>query len=351
MKAAINLIGLVTIGTALAAVIIMIHGVPHASEMIKVNSETSAYINVNDETSKLMPILESGNISFAAIDQLACDVLGITYHYQDDYIDAVLKSMDAGIIVYAGGMEKKTYGNEKSDKLFADIPLPGGKIGNIALMVDIPRSISEASFGSNWIWPLETLTGMHVSHCYGEYRELSDGSTYTHSGVDLGGNIGDNVHAVADGEVIFVCDNDERELTDEEKNARIKGNCSGYGNNIIIKHAGLYARYSHLHTENGVLVSVGDIVTQNQIIGRMGSTGRSFGAHLDFKVYSYEPYANGASGYDANIDPLCMYTPEYLKNVVKLTYEENDKDCQQSKLCIKYRPSIYTDIVEEDLTI
>lgn len=58
----------------------------------------------------------------------------------------------------------------------------------------------------------------------------------------------------------------------------------GYGNHVIIKHSdGNYTLYAHMH-QNTITVNVGDIVAQGQIIGKVGSSGNSTGAHLHFEV-------------------------------------------------------------------
>jgi len=56
------------------------------------------------------------------------------------------------------------------------------------------------------------------------------------------------------------------------------------GNQIVIRHDdGSTALYAHLE-QGGSLVSVGDLVTQGQVIGRSGTTGRSLYPHLHFQV-------------------------------------------------------------------
>ena len=58
----------------------------------------------------------------------------------------------------------------------------------------------------------------------------------------------------------------------------------GYGNYIIIQHTdGNYTLYAHMAT-NSVTVKEGDTVKQGQVIGYVGSTGKSTGGHLHFEV-------------------------------------------------------------------
>jgi murein DD-endopeptidase MepM/ murein hydrolase activator NlpD len=56
----------------------------------------------------------------------------------------------------------------------------------------------------------------------------------------------------------------------------------GYGRMVVIRHAGGYQTlYGHLSVS---YVRPGEYVAQGEVIGRMGSTGRSTGSHLHFEV-------------------------------------------------------------------
>jgi murein DD-endopeptidase MepM/ murein hydrolase activator NlpD len=94
-----------------------------------------------------------------------------------------------------------------------------------------------------------------------------------HTGIDLRGEIGEPVRTTATGRVT------------------IAGREGGYGNMVEINHGnGLATRYGHL---SEIDVKVGQFVRIGEIVGRIGSTGRSTGPHLH-----YETRVNGEA-----IDP------------------------------------------------
>ncbi|WP_045389813.1 M23 family metallopeptidase [Falsirhodobacter sp. alg1] len=85
-----------------------------------------------------------------------------------------------------------------------------------------------------------------------------------HSGVDLAAPIGTDIHVTGDGVVLRA------------------GWVSGYGRLIEVQHDfGIVTRYGHL---SRIRVQVGDKVSRGDIIGDMGSSGRSTGSHLHYEV-------------------------------------------------------------------
>ena len=96
-----------------------------------------------------------------------------------------------------------------------------------------------------------------------------------HQGIDIAAIAGSNVLASADGTVA------------DSGNACVEGDvtCNGrYGNFVYITHAnGISTRYAHMQT-GSVTVNAGNVVKQGQIIGKVGNTGGSTGAHLHFEV-------------------------------------------------------------------
>jgi murein DD-endopeptidase MepM/ murein hydrolase activator NlpD len=85
--------------------------------------------------------------------------------------------------------------------------------------------------------------------------------------VDFAASVGTPIRAAAAGEVIV---------------SRSSGWNGGYGHYIVIRHSnGVQTLYAHLSRND---VGVGAYVTQGQVIGAMGNTGRSTGPHLHFEV-------------------------------------------------------------------
>ncbi len=115
-----------------------------------------------------------------------------------------------------------------------------------------------------WLFPL-AAKNYYISSPYGPRW----GSF--HKGVDLscsGGSSGKPIVAAKSGKVI-------RAVTSYTPGV-------GYGKNIIIDHGGGYSTlYAHC---SEVLVTVGQTVEQGEVIGKVGNTGHSFGAHLHFEV-------------------------------------------------------------------
>jgi murein DD-endopeptidase MepM/ murein hydrolase activator NlpD len=85
-----------------------------------------------------------------------------------------------------------------------------------------------------------------------------------HAGVDMPGPIGTPIYATADGIVGRA------------------GRAGGYGNLLELEHGrGIQTRYGHL---SQILVVAGAKIKRGQLIGLMGSTGRSTGSHLHYEV-------------------------------------------------------------------
>ena len=85
-----------------------------------------------------------------------------------------------------------------------------------------------------------------------------------HPGIDFRGDLGEPIHVTAAGTVT------------------VAGWSGGYGKMVEVDHGhGLVTRYGHL---SEIDVSVGQAVRSGQVVGKLGSTGRSTGPHLHYET-------------------------------------------------------------------
>lgn len=109
------------------------------------------------------------------------------------------------------------------------------------------------------------LNLMHITSPYGYRIHPILGRRILHQGMDLRGSTGTPVFAVTSGTVL-----------------KASNTQNGYGNEVQIRHEnGMITQYAHLHRIN---TRKGRYVAKGQIIGKVGSTGRSTGPHLHFGV-------------------------------------------------------------------
>ena len=127
----------------------------------------------------------------------------------------------------------------------------------------------------NWVNSLSLPAAAAMNAVFGTLRSYNGGEyNRYHRGVDFAGAPGTSVLAAADGKVVMV----------ERLPLR--------GNTTVIDHGwGLYTLYAH---QRETLIQPGEAVASGQVIGTVGSTGRSTGPHLHWEVW-----LNGVT-----VDPL-----------------------------------------------
>ena len=151
----------------------------------------------------------------------------------------------------------------------------GGSTGNGSNGNGGTTGGSSVIIGDNLLWPANSKV---INSNYG-YRIDPVGGVLGdfHLGLDINGSTGDPVYAAQGGTVIRA------------------SWFSTYGNCIDIQHpSGLVTRYAHLSAYH---VSVGDTVSQGQVIADIGATGNVTGPHLHF-----ETIVNGST-----VDPLSYF--------------------------------------------
>jgi len=100
---------------------------------------------------------------------------------------------------------------------------------------------------------------------YGYRRDPFTGKRSFHTGIDIANRVGTKIHAANSGRVVYT------------------GSREGYGNTIIIEHSfGYRTYYAHL---SEIRVIKGKKVQKGDVIGLIGSSGRSTGPHLHFEIW------------------------------------------------------------------
>ena len=139
----------------------------------------------------------------------------------------------------------------------------------------------------NFAWPCSCT--YITSRVGGRIHPISGVYKY-HSGMDIGCQYGDAVWA-SDGGVVIVA-----------------GENGGYGLCVMIDHGyvngdNYYTLYGHL---SAIAVSVGQSVSQGQIIGNVGSTGVSTGPHLHFEIRN----SSGPTDFNWRFESFLTYAPD-----------------------------------------
>lgn len=139
-----------------------------------------------------------------------------------------------------------------------DNPLmPGHPLRGLGSLMDG----SDADFVPT-LWP---VTG-RITSSFGEREDpvLGNGDGEFHAGIDIAGDLGEPIHATADGVVVSV------------------GVVNGYGRMVKIDHGhGLETWYGHM---SGFAVTAGQQVARGEVIGYIGHSGRTTGNHVHYEV-------------------------------------------------------------------
>lgn len=145
----------------------------------------------------------------------------------------------------------------------SQLRLPGGTGGELSASVQQPLPADWPYGSGHFAWPV--------------YGWITQSYQRGHSGIDLGAWAGTPVTAADRGVVI-----------------RAGWSDIGYGNFVIIDHKIDYITlYAHL---GEIFVSEGQIVSQGQLLGTVGSTGNSTGPHLHFEIRDF----------GSRVDPLTL---------------------------------------------
>lgn len=177
------------------------------------------------------------------VEKLLADVAAQNTGQGGPYIPASYEADDAG-----------------GQKLMASVETLGDEVERWERLQLILRSLPLTA-------PIDSY---YISSAFGARMDPFNGERAVHEGIDMVGKLRSEVLATAPGTVTF---------------AGWKG---GYGRVVEVDHGlGITTRYAHLYS---IDVKVGDAVNYRQMIGKLGSSGRSSGPHVHFEVrYAGKP--------------------------------------------------------------
>ena len=146
-----------------------------------------------------------------------------------------------------------------------------------AIVAEINRLMAESDVvpsAEGFIWPV--TTSRKISSPQGNRVSPGNGiGSSNHKGVDICNvSYSSKIYATKSGKVLIA----SMPYSDPD------GGKSGYGNYVVIDHGGgMSTLYAHMSI---VKVSVGQYVSQGDVIGVTGNTGASTGPHLHYEVHS-----------------------------------------------------------------
>lgn len=139
---------------------------------------------------------------------------------------------------------------------------------------------------AGYIWPIEAGTTSQISSDYGYRNHPITGKYHFHKGVDIAAKAGSAVLATTNGKISDI------------------GQHIHLGKFVKLTHEdGTYSLYGHL---SEFTAKPGQTVKQGDTIGKVGSTGRSTGPHLDYSIRK----ADGST-----LNPMDYLTPPESLNL------------------------------------
>lgn len=198
-------------------------------------------------------------------DPVRGDPFTIVYDVYQDTNGNVVRADNLKFVSFTPGGKNATARNNER-RVYRFQPVKGSPGYYDANGVNVVRTLLQT--------PMDP-SKMRVTSKFGRRIHPILGYSKHHKGVDFSASTGTPVRAAGDGVVV---------------RASYWGH---YGNYIMIKHNNEFSTaYAHLSKMN---VKVGQRVRQNQVIGKVGATGRTTGAHLHYEVLRFNVHVNPQS--------------------------------------------------------
>ncbi len=168
-------------------------------------------------------------------------------------------TLETSVTVVLGGFIQQSMDIPPERVFLIDPPIERAEFARLASIFE--RSSDDRLWGdTDFALPMNS----ELSSPFGAVRVLNSTVQTRHTGWDLRASVGTPITASASGVVAFAGPLDIR------------------GNHVIVDHGhGIFTGYSHM---SQIHVTRGQTVTQGQILGLSGNTGRSSGPHLHWEV-------------------------------------------------------------------
>lgn len=148
--------------------------------------------------------------------------------------------------------------------------------------------------------PISPADPYWLTSTFGYRIDPFTGKRAAHHGLDLAGPVGLDVHCTGAGTVVAALMNKY-----------------GYGKEVVVDHGfGYTTRYAHL---NDINVKVGQKLKRGEVIGTLGSTGRSTGPHLHYEIRKDGSATNPANFFYENLS-----SDEYISLASHASYSTDD---------------------------
>jgi murein DD-endopeptidase MepM/ murein hydrolase activator NlpD len=243
--------------------------------------KTESFNQIRDEREtlrrnyqQLEQVTQEKDVQVASLGSLANEVSALYGLRQSKAITAAAQPVQASQPVIPAtdnefSQENYTQSVDEFDALRTSA-LDGVATQALSLGVQNANSLDDwaALAAAPSLWPVEG----RITSSFGERLDPFNGEGAFHAGMDIAADIGTPIHATADGLVV------KAEIV------------NGYGREIEIDHGhDIKTCYGHL---SGFTVTAGQQVTRGEVIGYVGDSGRSTGAHLHYEVRIHDTPVN-----------------------------------------------------------
>lgn len=251
------------LGAGSFIVLLLIFGSPSEKELRKENSRLQAQYNVlsrrmDEAMGVLQDVQQRDDNLYRVIFQ--ADPIPSAIRKQDTAVQTVTNRYEHLMDMANSDLVVNT--TQKMDMLTKQLYIQSSSFDDV---VEMCKNHDEMLRCIPAIQPISNKDLRKTASGYGTRIDPIYGTTRFHAGMDFSAHPGTDVYATGDGTVVKM------------------GWETGYGNLIIVDHGfGYQTWYAHLQ---GFRTKLGKRVVRGEVIGAVGSTGKSTGPHLHYEVH------------------------------------------------------------------